>query len=95
MLYAAHKVRDQFPDGQLWADLAGSSARPRSPGDVLGELLRALGVDGSAIPDEDSERAACFRSRLAGLRVLVVVDDAAAAAQVRLLTPGTPAARWW
>jgi tetratricopeptide (TPR) repeat protein len=88
-LYAAHRVRDQFPDGQLWVELAGSSARPRSPGDVLGELLRALGHDGSAIPDEDSERAASYRSRLAGRRVLVIVDDAASAAQVRLVMPGT------
>jgi DNA-binding SARP family transcriptional activator/DNA polymerase III delta prime subunit len=88
-LNVAHQVREQFQDGQLWVDLAGSSARPRRPGDVLGELLRALGVDGSAIPGEDTERAACFRSRLAGRRVLVLVDDAAAAAQVRLLTPGT------
>jgi hypothetical protein len=88
-LHVAHQVRDQFPDGQLWAELAGSSARPRSPGEVLGELLRALAVDGSAIPADDSERAACFRSRLAGRRVLVVVDDAATAAQVRLVTPGT------
>jgi tetratricopeptide (TPR) repeat protein len=88
-LYAAHKLRDRFPDGQLWAQLAGSSARPRSVGDVLGELLRALGVDGSVIPDGDAERAVCYRSRLAGRRVLVVADDAASAALVRLVTPGT------
>jgi tetratricopeptide (TPR) repeat protein len=88
-LHVAHQVQDEFPDGQLWADLAGSSARPRSIGEVLGELLRALGVDGSAIPAEDSGRAACFRGQLAGRRVLVVVDDAAAAAHVRLVLPGT------
>jgi DNA-binding SARP family transcriptional activator len=88
-LYAAHRLRDQFPDGQLWVELAGSSARPRNAGDVLGELLRALGVDGSVIPDGDSDRAVCYRSRLAGRRVLVVVDDAASADLVRLVTPGT------
>ena len=89
-LHAAHTARDRFPDGQLWAQLAGASARPRDPGEVLGELLRSLGVPGSAIPDDYSERAVCYRSRLAGRRALVVADDAATAAQVRPLIPGTP-----
>jgi len=88
-MYAAHKVRARFPDGQLWVPLAGASARPRDPGDVLGELLRALGIPGSAIPDEPAERAGCYRSRLAGRKVLVVADDAATAAQIRPLVPGT------
>jgi len=88
-LYAAHKVRDQFPDGQLWVELAGSSAHPREPGDALGEVLRALGFSGPAIPGDFAERAVAYRSRLAGKRILVVVDDAATAAQVRILTPGT------
>ena len=88
-LHIGHMLGDRFPDGQLWAELAGSSARPRAVGEVLGELLRALGMGGPAIPADDSERAACLRSRLAGSRVLVVVDDAATAAQVRLLMPGT------
>lgn len=88
-LFAANAVREEFPDGQLWVQLAGASARHRGPGDVLGELLRALGVPGPAIPDDDSERAVCYRSRLAGRKVLVVADDAATAAQVRPLVPGT------
>jgi len=88
-LYAAHKIRERFPDGQLWVQLAGASARPRDPGEVLGELLRALGLPGSAIPEDFSERAVCYRSRLAGRRFVVVADDAASAAQVRLLLPGT------
>jgi DNA-binding SARP family transcriptional activator/tetratricopeptide (TPR) repeat protein len=88
-LFAAHQVRARFPDGQLWVPLAGASARPREPAEVLGELLRALGMPGSAIPDEISERAVCYRSRLAGRRMLVVADDAASAAQVRPLLPGT------
>jgi DNA-binding SARP family transcriptional activator len=89
-LYAAHKIRAKFPDGQLWVQLGGASARPRESGDVLGELLRALGTHGSAIPDGCSERAVCYRSRLADRKVLVVVDDAASAAQVRPMLPGTP-----
>jgi len=89
-LFAAHTIRERFPDGQLWVQLAGASSRPRDPGDVLGELLRALGVPGSAIPDDYHERAVCYRSRLADRRVLVVADDAVATAQVRPLVPGTP-----
>jgi DNA-binding SARP family transcriptional activator/tetratricopeptide (TPR) repeat protein len=89
-LHVAHSMRAQFPDGQLWAHLAGTSARPRDAGEVLGEFLRALGLPGSAIPPGLAERAGCYRSRLAGRRVLVIADDAAAAEQVRPLMPGTP-----
>jgi DNA-binding SARP family transcriptional activator/tetratricopeptide (TPR) repeat protein len=88
-LYAAHTVRAQFPDGQLWVQLAGTSARPRDAGEVLEEFLRALGVDGRAVPRDLPGRSAWFRSRLAGRRILVVADDAASAAQVRPLVPGT------
>jgi DNA-binding SARP family transcriptional activator/tetratricopeptide (TPR) repeat protein len=89
-LHVAHTVHDRFPDGQLWVHLAGTSARPRDPGEVLGEFLRALGVHGMAIPATISERAVCYRSRLAGRRILVVADDAATAAQALALLPGTP-----
>jgi len=89
-LQVAHTLRAQFPDGQLWVHLAGTSAHPRDPAEVLGEFLRALGMHGSAIPDLFSERAVCYRARLADRRVLVVADDAATADQVRPLLPGTP-----
>jgi DNA-binding SARP family transcriptional activator/tetratricopeptide (TPR) repeat protein len=89
-LHVAHTMRERFPDGQLWVHLAGMSAHPREPAEVLGEFLRALGVHGSAIPDTLLERAACYRSRLVGRRVLVVADDVATADQVRPLLPGTP-----
>ncbi len=88
-LHVAHKIRAAFPDGQLWAQLDGAAQHPRHPGAVLGELLRALGVPGSAIPKTVAERASLYRSRLAGRRVLVLADDAASAAQVRPLLPGT------
>ena len=88
-LRVAHKIRSAFPDGQLWAQLDGATQHPRDPGDVLGELLRALGVHGSAIPKSSAERASLYRSRLAGQRVLVLADDAASADQVRPLLPGT------
>jgi DNA-binding SARP family transcriptional activator/DNA-binding XRE family transcriptional regulator len=89
-LHVAHTVHAEFPEGQLWVHLAGASTRPRDTSDVLGEFLRALGVHGSAIPQTLSERAALYRSRLAGRRILVVADDAATAGQVRPLMPGTP-----
>ena len=89
MVQAGHSLRSLFPDGQLWAQLDGASERPRDPGDVLGEFLRALGVPGSAVPDGVQERAALLRSRLADRRVLVAVDDAASAGQVLPLLPGT------
>jgi Mrp family chromosome partitioning ATPase len=89
-LYAAHKLSERFPDGQLWVQLAGASERPRDPGEVLGEMLRGLGVPGSAIPDGYSERSRALRSALAERKVLVVADDAASVAQVEPLLPGTP-----
>jgi DNA-binding SARP family transcriptional activator len=88
-LRVAHQLRSQFPDGQLWIQLDGASARPRQPADVLGELLRTLGVHGAAIPESLAERAAMYRSRLADRRILLLADDASSADQVRLLIPGT------
>lgn len=88
-LFCAHTIRERFPDGQLWVQLSGASANSREPSDVLGELLRTLGVPGSAIPDDLAERASLYRSRLAGRKVLVVADDAATPAQVQPLIPGT------
>jgi DNA-binding SARP family transcriptional activator/tetratricopeptide (TPR) repeat protein len=88
-LHVAHKIRSAFPDGQLWAQLDGAAPHPRNSRDVLGELLRALGLPGSAIPKTMAERASLYRSRLAGRRVLLLADDAASAAQVTPLLPGT------
>jgi DNA-binding SARP family transcriptional activator/DNA-binding XRE family transcriptional regulator len=87
-LHVAHHVREQFPDGQLWLELGGSSGRPRDPASALEQLTRALGIAG-VIPPDRAELAAHYRTRLAGRKVLVVADDAAAAAQVQPLLPGT------
>jgi len=56
-LQVAHKARSEFPDGQLWVHLEGATDHPRDPGEVLGELVRALGVQGSVIPMSTPERA--------------------------------------
>lgn len=85
----AHRLRAEFPDGQLFAHLAGTSPNPKQARDVLGSLLRALWRKGAAIPEDLEDRTAAIRACLADRRVLVVLDDAASAAQVRALLPGT------
>lgn len=88
-LHVAHTLRPRFPDGQLWMCLAGTAERPRDPGEVLADLLHMLGVRASLIPQATGMRAALFRSRLAGRKVLLVADDVASGAQIRPLLPGT------
>jgi tetratricopeptide (TPR) repeat protein len=86
----AHRVAEHFPDGQLYLDLRGYDPGPAvTPADALAVLLRALGVDSAEIPSDVSERAASYRTALAGRHVLVLLDNAHSAAQVRPLLPGT------
>ena len=88
-VHVAHEARAAFPDGQLYVDLQGAGARVAEPETVLGSFLRALGTTDSAIPDSLEERSALYRAVLAGRRVLVLLDNAHDAAQVRPLLPGT------
>ncbi|MFJ9079880.1 BTAD domain-containing putative transcriptional regulator [Streptomyces sp. NPDC102278] len=88
-VHVAHAARPHFPDGQLYVDLQGTEPRPAEPVAVLGSFLRALGTPDTAIPDSPAERAALYRSILDGRRVLVLLDNARDAAQVRPLLPGT------
>lgn len=88
-VHVAHRARAAFPDGQLYVDLQGAGPRPAEPETVLGSFLRALGTADSAIPDSLEERSALYRSVLDGRRVLVLLDNAKDAAQVRPLLPGT------
>ncbi|MEU3374807.1 BTAD domain-containing putative transcriptional regulator [Streptomyces sp. NPDC006660] len=87
---AGHRMRRSFPDGQLYVDLRGADAEPADSADVLTQLLRSLGVAEKAVPDEAGQRGALYRSLLAGRRVLILLDNAHDAAQVRPLLPGTP-----
>lgn len=86
---AAHRIAERFPDGQLYVSLDAGSTRPRQPEQVLAGLLRDLGTPDAAVPAGLDERAAAFRTRLAGRQVLVVLDDAGDVAQVQPLLPGS------
>lgn len=86
---AAHRLRDRFPDGQLFVRLNGAGGAPREPAEVLAELLVALDVPAPALPDGVEARSAAFRAQLADRAMLVVLDDAAGPDQVRPLLPGT------
>jgi DNA-binding SARP family transcriptional activator/Tfp pilus assembly protein PilF len=89
-VHAAHQVcGGTFPDGQLYVDLLGATSLPLHATDVLARFLRDLGIDGKDIPHDEAERAARYRTALAGRRVLVVLDNAKDAAQVRPLLPGS------
>lgn len=84
----AHQLRAGFPDGQLYVDLRGAGPQPLDPAEVLADFMRALGVDGGAIPDGLGARTRSYRALLADRELLVVLDNAASEAQVRHLLPG-------
>ncbi|GIL27084.1 hypothetical protein NUM_23380 [Actinocatenispora comari] len=87
----AHRVRHLFPDGQLYANLRGyGPTPPADPTAVLARFLTALGIPAARLPADLETRSALLRSRLADRRVLVVLDDARTADQVRPLLPGSP-----
>ena len=86
----AHRVREAFPDGQLYVNLRGYDAeQPVAVADALAGFLTALGVQGPEIPPGVDERAGRYRSELAGRRMLVLLDNASSVEQVRPLLPGT------
>jgi tetratricopeptide (TPR) repeat protein len=87
-VHVAHRLRQQFTDGQLYVNPRGAEARPLDPQAVLADFLRALGVHGASIPDNLDGRSRLYRLRLADKRMLVVLDNAADEAQVRPLLPG-------
>jgi tetratricopeptide (TPR) repeat protein len=88
-LHWLHQLRDAYSDGQLFIDLRGFSGQQPLPAtEPLERFLRALGVDASAIPAEADEQAALFRSLTAGRRLILMLDNAVSAAQVRPLLPG-------
>ncbi|MET0136346.1 MAG: helix-turn-helix domain-containing protein [Kibdelosporangium sp.] len=83
----AHQVRGRFPDGCLYVDLRGYA--PDHPLDAAESLATLLGCLGADVPDDPAVRGARYRSQLAGRRMLVLLDNALCAEQVRPLLPGT------
>jgi tetratricopeptide (TPR) repeat protein/transcriptional regulator with XRE-family HTH domain len=91
-VHAAHRLADQFPDGQFFLPLHAHTPgqRPVSPADALASLLLTAGVPARQVPPGVDARAARWRDHAAGKKVLLVLDDAAGHEQVRPLLPGTP-----
>ncbi|OLR92182.1 AfsR/SARP family transcriptional regulator [Actinokineospora bangkokensis] len=90
-VHFGHQVAADFPDGTLYVDLRGFApeAEPLPAAEALGALLRSLG-DGEELPSTLRELEAAYRTRVAGKRLLVLLDNAASAEQVRPMLPGSP-----
>ncbi|BCY11736.1 AfsR/SARP family transcriptional regulator [Actinoplanes sp. L3-i22] len=86
-LHVAHRIRPDFPDGQLYADLRGERNRPADAGVVLTGFLRAFGVASADIPEDLAERSALWRTVTCGRRLLLLLDHAQTREQVRPLLP--------
>ncbi|WP_225726176.1 MULTISPECIES: BTAD domain-containing putative transcriptional regulator [unclassified Nocardia] len=86
-VHVAHRLRERFPDGQLYADLRG----PVDVTAILRRFLSAFGIQDSEIPDNVFEQSTMFRSVVAGRRVLIVLDNADAPGQLEWLLPGAAA----
>lgn len=85
----SRRVAERFPDGQLYLNLNGfSPSPPMRPIEALASMLRSIGVAPEKVPVEESEAAALFRSQMAGRKMLLVLDNAHSAEQVRPLLPG-------
>lgn len=91
-LHVAHELRERFTDGQLYVNLHGATPgmTPLTATQALAALLRDLGAAPRNIPEHPDAAAALLRSLLAPARILLVLDDAATAAQVRPLLPAGP-----
>jgi DNA-binding SARP family transcriptional activator/tetratricopeptide (TPR) repeat protein/DNA-binding XRE family transcriptional regulator len=90
-VHLAHLVADRYPDAQLYVDLHGHSEQaPLPPAAAVDVLLRQLGVAGDRIPDGFDQRVAMWRAELAGRRSLLLLDNAATAAQITPLLPAEP-----
>jgi tetratricopeptide (TPR) repeat protein len=83
------RVGAAFPDGCLYADLRGYDPdRPVAPAEALAAFLRSLGVSGADVPPTEAERAARYRTLLAGRRAMVVLDNAVDTEHARPLLAG-------
>jgi hypothetical protein len=81
---------EEFPDGQLHAELVAGDGTVIELPEIAGGFLRALGVPPDAVPVRSDERTALLRSVLAGKRVLIVLDGAPDGANIEELVPAAP-----
>ncbi|HEX6356031.1 NB-ARC domain-containing protein [Actinophytocola sp.] len=90
VVHWAHRNKEHFHDGVLFADLRGfdPAGPPAEPGEVLDGFLASLGLAGAFEGSPLEGRAAAYRTAMSTRRMLVVLDNAADAAQVRPLVPG-------
>ncbi|WFE67277.1 tetratricopeptide repeat protein [Micromonospora sp. WMMD714] len=87
----AHRVRERFPDGDLYINLRGYDAvPPLTPHEALDGFLRAMDVPAEKVPRDLHDRTALYRSLTTGRRMLILLDNAATAEQVRPLLPAAP-----
>ncbi|MBW4720023.1 AfsR/SARP family transcriptional regulator [Saccharothrix obliqua] len=91
-LHWAHRVREAFPDGQLYVDLHGydPNQEPLGAGEVLNRFLRTLGVPSADVPVTVEERSALFRTLVADRRMVVMLDNARGSSELLPLLPGPP-----
>ena len=90
-VHVAHRVADHYPDGRIVVDMRGTSDQPIAPGEAMGEVIYAFQPE-ARLPDGPDQVARLYHSVLEGQRALVVLDNAADAAQVRPLVPSPPCA---
>jgi tetratricopeptide (TPR) repeat protein/transcriptional regulator with XRE-family HTH domain len=88
----AHAVQEQYPDGQLFLNMRGHhpTLGPVPPVEAMGRLLGSIGVPWAPLTQDPDDGAGLWRSALFGRRLLIVLDDAISAEQVRPLMPGAP-----
>jgi DNA-binding SARP family transcriptional activator len=86
----AHLLRDQYPDGQLFASLHDGNGQPKSPAGQLELFTRSFGISPAVLPNGLEDLTGMYRSWLAERRILIVLDDAAGLGQVVPLLPGSP-----
>ncbi len=91
-VHVAHRLAGSFPSGQLFVRLDAHTPgrQPADPADVLAGLLVGMGVEPRHVPHGLDARSRLWRDRLAGRRMLIVLDDAVSRAQVDPLLPGEP-----
>jgi tetratricopeptide (TPR) repeat protein len=82
----ADRLKDRYPDAQLYLDLKGTSAAPLSPADVLAFIIRCF-HPGAKLADDPAELQGVCRSVLNGKRVLLLMDNAGGPEQIRPLCP--------